>query len=221
MPARNVKFYSVLTVKQCSSLSEVFVTLVVTLRLKIMLNLTLMDLVFVLFVYYFYSFGPVHSVRLLPTRRCAFINYTNKESCERAIKEMNVSVFVFWFTGWLCIFLPFNVWKQLAGTGTCIYSTLYMRLQNGLECHIVSPFHNGKQTSTAVLKDKYSELTVTAPLLLLEVWARNITSAGLKLSTVPNQFETGIWWRKQTLYSIFSSDLHESHQFFLDTWLWN
>ncbi|KAK2852779.1 hypothetical protein Q7C36_007980 [Tachysurus vachellii] len=37
----------------------------------------------------FSNFGPVHSVRLLPTRRCAFINYTNKENCESAIKEMN------------------------------------------------------------------------------------------------------------------------------------
>ncbi|KAK3554412.1 hypothetical protein QTP70_023054 [Hemibagrus guttatus] len=37
----------------------------------------------------FSNFGPVHSARLLSTRRCAFINYTNKEHSERAIKEMH------------------------------------------------------------------------------------------------------------------------------------
>ncbi|XP_058241432.1 uncharacterized protein si:dkey-33c12.4 isoform X2 [Hemibagrus wyckioides] len=37
----------------------------------------------------FSNFGPVHSVRLLSARRCAFINYTNKEDCERAINVMH------------------------------------------------------------------------------------------------------------------------------------
>ncbi|XP_060781724.1 stress-induced-phosphoprotein 1 [Neoarius graeffei] len=37
----------------------------------------------------FSNFGPVHSVKLLSARRCAFVNYINKEDCERAIREMN------------------------------------------------------------------------------------------------------------------------------------
>ncbi|KAF7710563.1 uncharacterized protein si:dkey-33c12.4 isoform X2 [Silurus meridionalis] len=37
----------------------------------------------------FSNFGTVHSVRLLSMKRCAFINYTNKEDCETAIKKMN------------------------------------------------------------------------------------------------------------------------------------
>ncbi|TSW48774.1 Tetratricopeptide repeat protein 31 [Bagarius yarrelli] len=37
----------------------------------------------------FSRFGPVYSVRLLSIKRCAFINYINKEDCEKAIKEMH------------------------------------------------------------------------------------------------------------------------------------
>ncbi|KAF4090246.1 hypothetical protein AMELA_G00049600 [Ameiurus melas] len=37
----------------------------------------------------FSRFGPVHSVKLLPARRCAFVNYTKKEDCEQAIKQMH------------------------------------------------------------------------------------------------------------------------------------
>ncbi|KAI5606797.1 hypothetical protein C0J50_7351, partial [Silurus asotus] len=37
----------------------------------------------------FSNFGTVHSVKLLSIKRCAFINYTNKEDCENAIKKMN------------------------------------------------------------------------------------------------------------------------------------
>ncbi|XP_053476958.1 uncharacterized protein si:dkey-33c12.4 isoform X1 [Ictalurus furcatus] len=37
----------------------------------------------------FGRFGPVHSVKLLPARRCAFVNYTKKEDCEQAIKQMH------------------------------------------------------------------------------------------------------------------------------------
>ncbi|XP_064191298.1 uncharacterized protein LOC135254764 isoform X2 [Anguilla rostrata] len=37
----------------------------------------------------FSTVGPVHSVKLLPTRRCAFVNYTRKSDCETAIGEFN------------------------------------------------------------------------------------------------------------------------------------
>ncbi|MCJ8730679.1 hypothetical protein PDJAM_G00187320 [Pangasius djambal] len=37
----------------------------------------------------FSKFGPVHSIKLLSARRCAFVNYTNKDDCEKAIQEMH------------------------------------------------------------------------------------------------------------------------------------
>ncbi|XP_072533946.1 uncharacterized protein [Salminus brasiliensis] len=37
----------------------------------------------------FKAIGPVHSVRVLQARRCAFVNYTNKEHCEKAIRDMH------------------------------------------------------------------------------------------------------------------------------------
>ncbi|XP_051504802.1 tetratricopeptide repeat protein 31-like isoform X2 [Myxocyprinus asiaticus] len=37
----------------------------------------------------FKSVGPVHSVRVLPARRCAFVNYTRKEDSETAIQDFN------------------------------------------------------------------------------------------------------------------------------------
>ncbi|ROK15813.1 Tetratricopeptide repeat protein 31 [Anabarilius grahami] len=33
--------------------------------------------------------GQVHSVRVLQMRHCAFVNYTNKEDCEKAIQDFN------------------------------------------------------------------------------------------------------------------------------------
>ncbi|XP_067277895.1 tetratricopeptide repeat protein 31 [Pseudorasbora parva] len=41
-------------------------------------------------LYDLFSFvGPVHSVRVLLMRRCAFVNYTKKDDCEKAIKDLN------------------------------------------------------------------------------------------------------------------------------------
>ncbi|KAL4640218.1 hypothetical protein GN956_G12653 [Arapaima gigas] len=37
----------------------------------------------------FSTAGQIHSVRFLPERRCAFVNYTRKEHCEKAIQERN------------------------------------------------------------------------------------------------------------------------------------
>ncbi|XP_066535099.1 RNA polymerase II-associated protein 3 isoform X2 [Hoplias malabaricus] len=37
----------------------------------------------------FNNIGPVHSVKVLLEKRCAFVNYTNKEDCEKAIKAMH------------------------------------------------------------------------------------------------------------------------------------
>lgn len=37
----------------------------------------------------FKSAGPVHNVRVLPARFCAFVNYTSKEDCERAIRDLH------------------------------------------------------------------------------------------------------------------------------------
>lgn len=37
----------------------------------------------------FRSAGPVHSVRVLPARRCAFVNYIRKEDCEKAIQNLH------------------------------------------------------------------------------------------------------------------------------------
>ncbi|XP_061102396.1 uncharacterized protein si:dkey-33c12.4 isoform X2 [Conger conger] len=37
----------------------------------------------------FSTVGPVHSVKMLPSRRCAFVNYTRKGNCETAIKEFH------------------------------------------------------------------------------------------------------------------------------------
>lgn len=69
---------------------------VLKLYSTVMLNSTYtkINLLFVLLVFKFFflsRFGPVHSVRLLSTSRCAFINYTSKEDCEKAIQGMHVS----------------------------------------------------------------------------------------------------------------------------------
>ncbi|XP_051772341.1 tetratricopeptide repeat protein 31 isoform X1 [Ctenopharyngodon idella] len=41
-------------------------------------------------LYKLFSFvGQVHSVRVLQMRHCAFVNYTNKEDCEKAIQDFN------------------------------------------------------------------------------------------------------------------------------------
>ncbi|XP_073691238.1 uncharacterized protein [Garra rufa] len=37
----------------------------------------------------FRSAGPVHNVRVLQMRHCAFVNYTKKEDCERAINNLH------------------------------------------------------------------------------------------------------------------------------------
>ncbi|XP_051507845.1 uncharacterized protein LOC127414116 isoform X2 [Myxocyprinus asiaticus] len=37
----------------------------------------------------FKSVGPVHSAKVLPARRCAFVNYTKKEDCETAIRDFH------------------------------------------------------------------------------------------------------------------------------------
>uniref|UniRef100_A0A8C9VXI7 Si:dkey-33c12.4 n=1 Tax=Scleropages formosus TaxID=113540 RepID=A0A8C9VXI7_SCLFO len=37
----------------------------------------------------FSTAGKIHSVKFLPARRCAFVNYTRKEHCEKAIRERN------------------------------------------------------------------------------------------------------------------------------------
>ncbi|KAL4641669.1 tetratricopeptide repeat protein 31-like [Arapaima gigas] len=37
----------------------------------------------------FSSAGEIHSVKLLQSRRCAFVNYTKREYCEKAIKELH------------------------------------------------------------------------------------------------------------------------------------
>lgn len=89
---------------------------------------------------FLYSFGPVHSVKLLSARRCAFVNYINKEDCERAIQEMHVSggVFFVCFGGWL--FLP-SVTKQVE---LHLQYTSH-EVTEWLE-RSVSLFHNGKQT---------------------------------------------------------------------------
>ncbi|XP_051945463.1 uncharacterized protein si:dkey-33c12.4 [Xyrauchen texanus] len=41
----------------------------------------------------FKSVGPVHSVKVLPARRCAFVNYTKKEDCETAIRDFHSHAF--------------------------------------------------------------------------------------------------------------------------------
>lgn len=38
------------------------------------------------------SVGHVHSVRVLQMRHCAFVNFTTKEDCEKAINYLHVSV---------------------------------------------------------------------------------------------------------------------------------
>ncbi|XP_048827528.1 uncharacterized protein si:dkey-33c12.4 isoform X2 [Brienomyrus brachyistius] len=40
----------------------------------------------------FSSAGEIHSVKLLPKRRCAFVNYTKKECCEEAILKFHAMV---------------------------------------------------------------------------------------------------------------------------------
>nr|XP_023687199.1 uncharacterized protein LOC111853954 isoform X1 [Paramormyrops kingsleyae] len=37
----------------------------------------------------FSSAGEIHNIKLLPNRRCAFVNYTKKESCDEAIRKLH------------------------------------------------------------------------------------------------------------------------------------
>lgn len=46
-----------------------------------------------IFSYLKNSIGPVHSVRVLQARRCAFVNYFYKEDCDKAINDMHVSIY--------------------------------------------------------------------------------------------------------------------------------
>lgn len=92
-------------------------------------NVYKMETFNLLFFLFLYSFGPVHSVKLLSARRCAFVNYINKEDCERAIREMNVSVVVFYLFirgGGVKNHLSQNKWSS-------VYSTQAMKLQKGLK----------------------------------------------------------------------------------------
>lgn len=51
--------------------------------------------------------GHVHSVKLLTERHCAFVNYTNQEDCEEAIRRLNVS----------------DCWLQGTGLALCCYAS--------------------------------------------------------------------------------------------------